>query len=364
MENIENMEWENLPSPAQYEKELKKIRKNLRKRNALLVLTSLVLAAALLFGTVQYGIPALESLYWDPRTVSYGTAEGTDLDMVLAAYTDLFSPTTYFQGTRINHTGFASYSVTIKYRDEHTNELYEGYGTIEKGELFIPHGVWDTVAHTEVGDYWMDVQDILPEVIEANRKFTIDKLTPLPEYIQVAAYITFTEDKTLTEVFRFRDELANYKMDPYNDTGYCWTAIRHTDESNKSARCGFNSESYTDQFPEANEQYPAFSQLQAYEDQFTNYEEWSSLEITYAAHFKSLLKFMDDQLKNGTGIPAPASATGEVDMDYYANALAYVEENGVKAYGCYIIASPQHLLEIMEREDVLFVQIDGGWLFI
>jgi len=364
MDKIENMDWENTPSPAEYEKELKKIRKSLRKRNVLIVLTSLVLAAALLLGTVQYGIPALESRYWDPRTVSYGTEKGTDLDMVLAAYTDLFSPTTDFQGTRVNHTGFASYSVTIKYRDERTNELHESYGTIEKGELFIPHGVWDTVAHTEVGDYWMDAYGYDPKIIEINRKFTIEKLTPLPEYIQVAAFITFTEDKSLTELFRFREELANRKMDPYNDTGYFWTAIRHTNEMDNSVRCGFTSGSYTDQFPEANEQYPAFSEWKAYEDRNIGYEQLRTKEETYTAHFKSLLKFMDDQLKNGTGIPAPASSTGEVDLDYYAKALAYVEENGVNAYGCYIIASPQHLLEIMEREDVLYVQLDGGWLFI
>lgn len=76
MENFENISWENPPSPAECKKELKKIRGSLRKRNSLIVLTSLVLAAALLFGTVQYGIPALESRYWDPRTVSFGTEKG------------------------------------------------------------------------------------------------------------------------------------------------------------------------------------------------------------------------------------------------------------------------------------------------
>ena len=108
MENLDSMNWENLPSPADYQKELKKIRKSLRKRNAFIVLTSLVLAAVLLLGTVQYAIPALERRYWDPRTVSYGTERGTDLDMVLAAYSDLFCPTTLFQGTQVSHTGFAS----------------------------------------------------------------------------------------------------------------------------------------------------------------------------------------------------------------------------------------------------------------
>ena len=71
MEKMDDQNWENTPSLAENEKELRKIRRNLRKRNALLVLTSLILAAVLLFAAVRYAVPALESLYWDPRTVSY-----------------------------------------------------------------------------------------------------------------------------------------------------------------------------------------------------------------------------------------------------------------------------------------------------
>ena len=46
------------------------------------------------------------------------------------------------------------------------------------------------------------------------------------------------------------------------------------------------------------------------------------------------------------------------------NLLAQELKKYPRFYGCYIIASPQHLLEIMEREDVLYVQLDGGWLYI
>lgn len=364
MEHTENKSWDNLPSPADYQKELKKIRKSLRKRNTLIVLTSLVLAAALLFGTVQYGIPFLESFYWDPQTISFGTENGTDLDMVLAAYSDLFCPTTLFQGTRVSHTGFASYSITVKYFDENTNEVYESYANLEKGELFIPYGVWEPVYFSYVGDHWTDYMQTLPGAIAQQREFSVKKLSPLPDCVRVAAYVTFTEDKTLTEVFQFREELTNASHEWYNDTGYCWTAIRHTDKVDNSARCGFTSGSYTDQFAEANEQYPAFSERKAYEDRNIGYEQLPTKEETYTAHFKSLLKFMDDQLKIGTGIPAPESGTGEVDMNYYADALAYVEEHGVMSYGCYIVASPSHLLEIMERGDVLIVIPVEGWLYI
>ena len=51
-------------------------------------------------------------------------------------------------------------------------------------------------------------------------------------------------------------------------------------------------------------------------------------------------------------------------IDTYAKALAYVEEHGVMAYGCYIVGSPQALLELMEREDVLMVYPTEGWLNI
>lgn len=360
MENIEHMDWENLPSPADSKKELKKIQKSLRKRSTVTVVISLVLAAVLLLGAVQYGIPALESLYWDPRTVSYGTAEGTDLDMVLAAYDDLFSPTTCFMGTRVSHTGFASYSLTVKYRDGITNAAHESYGTLEKGELFLPDGIWKYAYHNQVGGYWMTIS----ESLKVNRQHISEKLSQLPEYIQVGAYVTFTEDKSLAEIFAFRDELGNQNKDRINQTGYYWTAIRHSTNMDNTVRCGLSSESCTNQFPEVNEYYPAYSQYHAYDD--LNYSAIYNgpYAQTYEEHFKSLLKYLDDQLKQGAGIPAPASATGEVDMDYYAKALAYVEENGVMAYGCYIVGSPQALLELMDREDVLYVYPTEGWLNI
>ena len=45
--------------------EIKQVRKTLRRRNILIVLTSLALSAALLLGAVYIGIPAAEGLYWD-----------------------------------------------------------------------------------------------------------------------------------------------------------------------------------------------------------------------------------------------------------------------------------------------------------
>ena len=215
MENFESMNWENLPTPAEYEKELKKIRRSLRKRNSLIVLTSLVLAAALLFGTVQYGIPFLESFYWDPRTVSFGTEKGTDLDMLLTAYSNLFCPTVDIRGTTVTHNGFASYSLTLQRWDEIHGVVSDSYGTLQKGELFLPSSIWKYAYGNQVGSFFMTDADSNA----VNRRFFTEKLSQLPEYIQIGAFITFTEDRTIYKTLDFFDELCNGNWKRVNQTG-------------------------------------------------------------------------------------------------------------------------------------------------
>lgn len=360
MERFEHRNWGNLPSPAEQEKELRKIRKSLRKRNAFLVLTSLVLAAALLIGTIQYGIPFLESFYWDPQTVSFGTENGTDLDMVLAAYANLFCPTVDIRGTNITHNGFASYTLTLQRWDEISGVVSDSYGTLEKGELFIPSGIWKYAYGNQVGAYFMND----PKSNAANRQNNEQKLAQLPEYIQIGAFITFSEDKTIHQTLDFFDELCNENRNRINQTGRYWMAVRHGAEMGFEARCGISFSDSSSDFPEMNAFYPAFSPYHAYDELNVSYSSNSKYGPIYETHFKSMLRYLDDQLTKGTGIPAPTLPSGESNPDFYSDTLAYVEENGVMIYGCYIVSTPQMLLELMEREDVLFVYPTDGWLNI
>ena len=360
MENFDSMNWENLPTPAEYEKELKKIRRSLRKRNVLIVLTSLVLAAALLLGTVQYGIPFLESFYWDPRTVSFGTEKGTDLDMLLTAYSNLFCPTVDIRGTTVTHNGFASYSLTLQRWDEIHGVVSDSYGTLQKGELFLPSSIWKYAYGNQVGSFFMTDADSNA----VNRRFFTEKLSQLPEYIQIGAFITFTEDKTIYKTLDFFDELCNGNWKRVNQTGRYWMAIRHGDEMGNEVRCGISFSESTSDYPEMNQYYPAFSPYHAYEELNHSYAANSQYGPVYETHFKSMLQYLDDQLKQGTGIPAPTLPSGESNPDFYSDTLSYVEQNGVMVYGCYIVTTPLTLLELMDREDVLFVYPTEGWLNI
>ena len=45
---------------------------------------------------------------------------------------------------------------------------------------------------------------------------------------------------------------------------------------------------------------------------------------------------------------------GETE-EYYENTLRYLEENGIKTYGCYILTTPDVLLKMMENGTVSYV---------
>ena len=69
-------------------------------------------------------------------------------------------------------------------------------------------------------------------------------------------------------------------------------------------------------------------------------------------HIKSMLKFSADQVEKDQGILPP----GE-DAGYYTKTLSYIEQNGVKVYGSYVIATPQTLIEMIKSGEVSYVTI-------
>jgi hypothetical protein len=50
------------------------------------------------------------------------------------------------------------------------------------------------------------------------------------------------------------------------------------------------------------------------------------------------------------------------DHNFYEEALAYVEENGVKAYGCIVTGSPKTLLALLDSGDILDMELMDAWI--
>jgi len=323
------------------------IRRRLRKRSALQTVTSVLLTLALLLGILRLGIPAAESLYWEPEDSSFGT-EASDLTVLVDTYANLFCPeisVTSVTGTR---TGFASYSLELEYipAREYPDPAY-GQGTLEKGRLSIPESFWPTVPKNRIHSYPLD---------KYNWAHTIDRLTQFPEYIRVGAFVSFAEDISMHALLAFREELTKDNGDKLlAQTAYYWTAIRcyeDTEENYHLPHCGLGTGGYV-YAKEMNLSYPNFDGSRYPEDDYG----YSVGSTTYTkqleTQFHSQLTFMRDMCEQGRGIG---------DQAFYEEALRYIEENGINAYGCFIVCSPQSLLEIMEMENISGVFIEDFWL--
>ena len=127
--------------------ELKQVKKSLRRRNILLVLTSLVLTAAIALGVVQYGIPMAESRYFDPTQATW-SEEKTDLELALECYYILFSTYQLFAGVEpAQDTGFAAWSVEFScVEGEQDGRTIYRTATVDKNEIHFPRDTLRFVA--------------------------------------------------------------------------------------------------------------------------------------------------------------------------------------------------------------------------
>lgn len=329
--------WESPPEAELPQADLKRVRKNLRKRNTLIVLTSLVLAAALLLGCVYVAIPAAEKFYWDPNENTYDIQYYTDLDFSLAAYAELFCPGLSLGITSSTRTGFATYELLIPYWDaaQGGNDGYAN-GTLERGKLTLPRELLSTapVNIFEKACYPVYTMD------DEFKQDTVETLSSLPDYIQVEAAVSFPEDMSMEQLLEFKDQLK--------DGHIVWVGIRNCPEDEQRfPLCGIAPFTGGYVKEELNEYYPNF-------DVHLSDVTAENLE----SHFKTLLQYAKDQMEKGRSLSEEYFA----DVYYCEKVLSYVEDNGIYTYGAYIVGPSQMFLDLLDSGVASQVWIQDAWI--
>lgn len=310
--------------------ELCQIRKTIRRRNRKIICISVLLAAVLLVVTVFGIIPWAESLYWNPDEVTY--RDGTDLEITLQAYTELFAPGYQIYWVDDQRTGFAEYELQIRMKSTARNEVFTARGTLNRNKLWLD----DMFIFQEGKNHALgrdaNGKRLTPSETEALRT----QLMELPDFIRLEATVDYPEDLSMEELLRFYADCA---MDPVlNNMKIIWVAV----DSGVSG-CGmsfYGGRSY----PLVDLDYRCFNGPADLNQE--------SLEH----HFKSLLRYSADQVEKGRGI-APYG-----HESVYTEMLDYVEENGVKTYGVVVTASPRALLELMDSDQVYEIRLIDGWV--
>lgn len=333
-ENFEN--WNEIPSLPDMDAELKKIRKELRKRNLRIVATCLLLGAALLIGAIKLAIPAWEKQYFDPNKQTL-SKYNSDLTITMAAYAELFSPSQTISNVYATRTGFASYSLSVQqwHTRDHGDLSYQ-IASIHKGDLVFPQGFWEMCS---ANIFERACYPVFSLGDEANQRISND-LSQLPDYIHLQAAVSFTEDLNMEQIIALSESLEDGYLE--------WVAIRTCDmDEQMYPLCGMKPTASGVVWDSVNEYYPCFD-IKAEEETGELFEK----------HFLSLLQFSIDQLETGRGI----ETTNYRDTSYYQRALDYVEENGVCSYGAYIVAPASELLALMDSGVASQIWPQDAWI--
>lgn len=333
-------QWEQGSPPMD---EIRIIQKTIRRRNWKTISISVVLAAALLLMSVFAIIPWAESLYWNPDETTY--RDGTDLEVTLQAYMELFTPGyRNTSGITCHRTGFASYQLEIPISPAAHGERFSVGASLERNALrldeafYFPEGKDYVFGRNRLHD-----EQKAPSETEALRK----KLSTLPEYLRVEATITFTEDLTMEELVAFWRDMV-FQWDTQDPHGrITWVAVRAMEpDAGWTPRCGMSFGGSGKTYPLVDLDYRCFSGP-------ANMDRESMEQ-----HFFSLLRYSANQMEKGRGI-VPYD-----DEGLYTQILEYVEENGVKTYGVVVNGTPRQLLELMDSEQVYDMNLVDCWLDI
>ena len=130
-----------------------------------------------------------------------------------------------------------------------------------------------------------------------------------------------------------------------SEARFLWAILRTSDPSEYVYPCGIQ---LTDYMPQRYQ--PGYWEKTDYPNLFPDRGLWSPGSMEQ--HITSALQFSADQVSKGTGILPP----GE-NADYYETTLGYLENNGIRTYGCYVLATPGVLLEMLEKGTVSYVYL-------
>lgn len=327
-------EWDRAQEEAQ---ELKNLRQTLQRRERKTLFRSVLAVAVLMLVLFCAVIPGLEYLLWNPERNTYDIEFTNDLDLTLLAYSELFSPSQMVWHAHPEHTGLGTYTLSVSmYEDFDPSVNQYNTAVLRRGQLEFPQGFWRylSVNHFDRASY--------PEypLSKFTQQYYREKLEALPDYVLVRAAVSFPKDLTMEELIAFSRTLEEANIE--------WVGIRNAPADQQALPlCGMKPYMGGAIFTEMNAHYPCF--------------DIKTLDVTaehFENHFKTLLRFSQDQVDAGRGIPAGTN----LYQNYYADVLTFVEENGVMTYGCYVVCSADQLLELLDNGTASTILPVDAWI--
>lgn len=317
--------------------ELKKIRRHIKRRNALLVCLAAGAACCIIAAACYFEPVISKRLWYDPTEVYHPDSDhfsSQKIDSHMAVLAELIMPEIRLDSVFVKEQGKGKYDLTLYQWDYSRGENRFSYGTVTRNKVELQHDFFLQACSANVfsrSQYGFREEPSETGIIRSTEAAQAI-LKELPEYIQLEAYISLRRDWDMETFAGFREKI---NQEP-EGAWIGWTAVRTAPENRQLfPLAGFLADSGGWILDEVDNLYPYY-EISMHEDE--------PMSKVFSEHFKALLCYIIDHEN--------FYAENMNDRIPAKEMLEYVEENGVNTYGFICYGSPQDILQVLEEPDV------------
>lgn len=349
------------------QQENKAVTKVVNRRLRRVVVTA-VIAAALLYGVIFYGLSQImEWSYYNPSSTSlFHDSEAypqPNIQYDLEAWINMHFPEASLVFAGSESEKFGRHKIYAIYRNEFTgqehrfdmglirNRLTKSDDTLTKWNWESIWNGFDVIAfnHQAVpadGSHFSDHYSKQNKTTD----YFLKQLNPL-SYLSLS--LTFPEDMSLEQVYDLIE--ANRRI-KFHWIGVRTMPVAETENTTSIPLVGFTPDFSRSRISSGLDEtkYPLFYISQAYWKRNTDQER----AVNYLAqaaetHFKTRLKFLIDRSRFVGIMEYPDK------VDFYKSSLDYVAQHGAHSYGVVVAGTVKDLRDFLEKQDILTSYING-----
>ena len=348
-------------SVKKHDEETSRLKKSVNNRLRKVVFTS-VLTVVVLYISIFYGISGIiDRLYYNPTAVTQSEKQeyqSPDFYYDMQAYISMNMPGySIYPLTFQESKGFGSYEVSYSLRDLFTNDDQRHFVNLSRGKLtYAIDGIFSTKNRFMIWEGFEKIQyqfskdtaenatTVRAEDVQRKNEETLRYLNELNPLSYISMSIVFDGDLTMDEFYNMSKE--------YPALDFKWAGIRTVEAGTQWSETqpmhligfnpNFNDEPSSYQRPDP-QKYPFFYlDLVSFRgDSVLSEKEFpEAISEAYGIHFRSRLEYLRNR----------EEFVGMFDYNYYKtdfydDALAYIDEYGVKTYGVLVFGKAEEFLE-------------------
>lgn len=343
-----NIGFEKDISVDNIKKETNFVKSSMNKKLRKVILASVSIVFIILFSVFYIISPMINNFYYNPtkNTVSKGHK---DLYFDLKVFTELNLPGYSAGGGASSESlGFGKYNIFFERTNLFTGEVRDVNAKIKRNAKI---GSYQDFFTNDIPGF-LSIRDPnfgTENFLEEQKGLVIDHFKELNPVSYISANITFQKDLSMKELIELKQKYNN-------KINFKWVGIRTEAEGKVSHYLfgfypGFNDGSVSSDSADKSK-YPYLQLI----DWVTDKENKNKfdMEEAYNKHFTSLLKYINDRQKAVKAL----DQNNDYKVQYYKNALKYVEKNGLSTYGVLVYGEARELLQFLDNEKVKAIEIN------